>query len=895
MPKNNNYLLISLLLLFVLVIDIVFVNLKGGLVGLFHINDENNKEVGEFETTTSISIVQKKEDRNIVYLNEPLQLTLMDNLGNRNLNGWDYTWIASDTSIVSISSTGLLIGKAEGETIIRVTNKNNVNLFDLMKITVVGKENKLRFSSNSGNDTDLILGEVRKLEIITGGDISLNEIIWSTSDPNIISVNNGYITAKSLGNAIITVTSKINANFTDKITLKVKDNSSKLESPTKVQINQIFINNKQITFDELTNKTFKIGDKLVINASTNIEINNQVTFKTISDNVEVVTNEQYVGSYIFTDTGIAKIKIGSKFNENVYQEIAIVIGNESFKVDELVISSDNTVRLNNYLNIVALNHNTLIPYDELYVKVEDETILIYDSGILCPLKVGQTKVIVCYLYDKTIKDEFTVTVLESEETVSTTHIALSNIKLNEEEYDLNQLATNQVKIGDHLTMNLEITPLNSSYYENIKIISSNPNGCAITTFYDNYEYTIEVEFIKTGYYEIYIKSFEEDIKIDKITFDCELEEKEFNFEIVRINNLVMGKTYTLRLEKTGVEPDNINYSFLSSDDNILSIGNNGDILALDEGEAIITVKASFDQKIIEKQINIKVKKIYQEYEKAEEMTYRTYLKADTDFVPIDFTTSFLNVYQKAYLVVNFNPNNSKTLNYEVISSDKEIIDIQYIDYRFQLYALKPGVATIKIICYENETLNQEFTVRVYDILPKYFVPMLESNEIVLGDECEMEFMIDKNATTSKAIFEFTNKDIIKIVGNKLLSLKSGRTTLIITINNDYDEYSISIPLKVVKNNLFSDSSSKIETIVFFIMNFFIYFVISYGIFSTQMTKKKKIIFACSLIVLGIMQALIKQVSADITYLSLLLNITGLLFGFLLAFITKKRGVKNAKE
>lgn len=895
MNKKRNIIIGIVLFTLILLLDLVFIKLNGGLVGFFHLKNEDEMIDQGAKTIVSTIAINQKETTKTIYVNQTIQLTLSDDLGNNKLNGWNYTWLTSNSNIATVSSSGLLIGKNPGQVTIRVTNKNNVNLYDIMHIQVIQKENKLRFSTTENNMDNLLLGEVRKLSVVTGGEVSLHELQWTSSNEDILTVENGYITAHALGVATIQVQSTFDSSFVDTMTIEVKDHTSKLESPTEILINHIYINNKEITLDALQNTTFQLGDKLIINANANLKNNYQVIFTSLSSSIHLVSSEQQVGSFVFEEVGIGKIQICSKYDASVLKEIDIVIGDETKQIEAFTMANETEVSINNYLTLDMQNKNQTIDFSDYSVKVENPDILSYESGCLCPIQLGTTAIRITYLYDKQKTIETTITVTEAKKVTSTKHIELKNSSKNNSSYTLHSLDVHQVEVGDVIRFQLELVPLNTSYFDKIKIFSSDSNGCVVTSTIDNYTYDVNLKFLKKGHFDIYIKSFNDEIETETLKFQVGENDGDFDFSIIRMTSVTMGKAYTLKLEKKGTEPADISYQFHSSNPHILSIGNTGEMFALDEGKVTITVSATFGRTTIEKSMEIMVVKEYKTYDKATSMTCNTYIKQMDTFVPIDFKESFLNVHQKAYMSVNVSPNHGTTRNYEVYSSDESIITISYVDYQYQLYALKPGVATISIINYENESLNQEMTIHVYDVLPKYYVPLLESNVLTMGEVSPIDFLSDEQATYTKAVISFQNEDVVKLVDNKIIPLHVGSTIMKIQIQNDIEEYILSIPLQVVQakeKGLFDYSIS--ELIVYFLIHTVLYFALGMLLCNLLPKGIVKIIVLSILPLLIVGMECIKGSSIFLTLLTIGMDCIFYGIGILVNYFQKKKVKQNEK-
>ncbi len=92
----------------------------------------------------------------------------------------------------------------------RIPNVTAANCPDGIVMTVPAEMQKLIYTDNTGADVlPLIVGEKAQLSYtLTPEDATFSDVLWSTSDPTVVSVDNGMIEAlseKGLGYAIITV------------------------------------------------------------------------------------------------------------------------------------------------------------------------------------------------------------------------------------------------------------------------------------------------------------------------------------------------------------------------------------------------------------------------------------------------------------------------------------------------------------------------------------------------------------------------------------------------------------------------------------------------------------------------------------------------------------------
>ena len=134
------------------------------------------------------------------------------------------TWESSNSSIASVDSKGVVVGKSAGEVRITVTTKEG-NFKAICVITVKDSKN-----TNNGifslrlNKTSIQIkeGKFEQLNpIITPGNLKKIDLIWKSSNEKIATVNKeGRVFGKTKGNVVITVTTK-DGKFVAKCTVKI--------------------------------------------------------------------------------------------------------------------------------------------------------------------------------------------------------------------------------------------------------------------------------------------------------------------------------------------------------------------------------------------------------------------------------------------------------------------------------------------------------------------------------------------------------------------------------------------------------------------------------------------------------------------------------------------------
>lgn len=879
--KQPLFVIMVMIITFLIIFDLIAVHFKGGLVSFFNLKSLSDDASSENFT---LNINEKEDTKKIMYLNEALQLTLSNEKGENITNDYDYNWLSSDQNIVNVSTNGLILARSIGVATIRVTSKKDVNLYDIMEVEVISKEAKLKLKVS---EQYLIMGEVLKLDTEVGGKIALNSLIWQSNNENVITVKDGYVTAKGLGDATIRVTSSIDETYYDEITLTVRNFTSNLVAAKAIKINDLFLNKKAINLNELT--MVNQGDTLIINATSDVTKDNEVYFYVTSSNVKLVSRDHYVGSFEFVAPGIASIVICSLYNQNVMTTLNVIVTSPEVLINDFTLQSKTTMSLNEVLPLVIDGDGQRLDESLLKVNISDSSVVTYENNMLIPKKVGQTQVEVSYLYDPTKNLSFELNV--TDDLQSKSHLSYQDVKKNNEPYFLTMGNIHHLQVGDKITMTLSLFPLWPNKIKNIQVLSSDPNVVGVSLMIDDYEARVAIECYQEGSAKIFLVYPSLEIISDEFSFLVANSLSDFDFSIKKLDPLIVGNKYQLSLKTIGELPNNLYYLYQSSDENILTIGPSGEILALEEGMVEISVTAISDQFKKHHVCNVLVQKDYLIYDISEYLSYETYLKINNQNKAINFEENFLNVYQKAYLKINVLPDKHSLNNIEVRSSDEKVLSVTKNKDEYELFALKAGTVNLSIINYENETLNKTIEIHLFDVLPKYFLPILESGHLYLDEKISLQFYVDEKATSYQPSFYFT-KDIAKMVNQQIIPLKTGQTILIIKLNNDNTAYKLSIPLTITTRKIVNIFSFELkELITFVLLQIILYLILGYLI---QKLKPKHLFTKLILIILPIILTSLNFLR-NTTILLIFLIITVNLICFSLGYVMSRPITKKSKK
>lgn len=171
-----------------------------GLLGIliFYVYSfNNNYRKYEFKLSSNVVNLFLGNDGNI-----PI---LMANGDEVDFNNYSFT--VTDPSVVKVSEDGIITPLRAGNTVVVVKAKNS-RQNELLNISVIMVGNTASIQDIKLNDSiiNLKVGDIYNVnfEVIPSGS-AVDKIIWTSSNIGVASVDNGVITAKSLGTCTINI------------------------------------------------------------------------------------------------------------------------------------------------------------------------------------------------------------------------------------------------------------------------------------------------------------------------------------------------------------------------------------------------------------------------------------------------------------------------------------------------------------------------------------------------------------------------------------------------------------------------------------------------------------------------------------------------------------------
>ena len=182
------------------------------------------------EKSASVTVTVKKLEPTELVLNKTiLNLTVgqtesvIATIKPTNVSQREIIWTSADSTIASVSN-GSVVGKKEGTTTITAqisgTNIKSSITVNVSRIKVTGiKLDKKSGTTYLNNKTKT----VKLTATVSPTNAQNKNVTWTSSNPEVATVNNGVVTAKALGTSTITVNTE-DGNYTAeyKITVKKK-------------------------------------------------------------------------------------------------------------------------------------------------------------------------------------------------------------------------------------------------------------------------------------------------------------------------------------------------------------------------------------------------------------------------------------------------------------------------------------------------------------------------------------------------------------------------------------------------------------------------------------------------------------------------------------------------
>lgn len=329
----------------------------------------------------------------------------------------EITWTSSDEKVATVDSKGKVTAVAGGEAVIKAASTTD-NVFAECRVTVKVSSKTITLDSEKST---LYLGESLTLKAtLAPEDVTNKNILWTSSDNNIATVENGVVTAINKGTAVITA--------------KAEDTGLEAKCEIKV-IKHV----SSVSFSS-DSETVYVGNTLTIKATVLPEdAENKALIWTSSDEKVATVKD---GKITALGSGTAVITAKSEDGDNfAFCIVRVLKGIDKITLDRLDAVIDPKESITLVADILPANADN----KRIIWTSSDESVAKVIDGVVSGQEKGGTALIKAVsASDESVYAQCLITVREP----------VSEIKLSETEFTM--------KAGDKKTIVAEILPENAT-------------------------------------------------------------------------------------------------------------------------------------------------------------------------------------------------------------------------------------------------------------------------------------------------------------------------------------------------------------------------------------------------------------------------------------------------
>ncbi len=281
------------------------------------------------------------------------------------INSTDITdnrsWSSSNPSVVAVNADGTATGLQAGEADVTVTMGKYSATCHLIVGGIAIHPTSIEFVSNN---IRMKKGETLRLPLtFTPAEATNRRITWTSSDPSVVTVDNGRIYARNSGSAEITATST--------------EASAKCKVTVYQPLKEIYSDYDHITLNKGDTK------KIAVSYYPTDTTENTTTFWQ-SDNIAVATVENGIIKAVNPGSTFITATIG-RFTHTIPITVQIPVKSLSLSQKEITLTAGQKLSL----PLVVIPADTT---DKLIVTSSDETVASYSAGTITALKRGTTTI-----------------------------------------------------------------------------------------------------------------------------------------------------------------------------------------------------------------------------------------------------------------------------------------------------------------------------------------------------------------------------------------------------------------------------------------------------------------------------------------------------------------------
>ncbi len=614
---------------------------------------------------------------------------------------------------------------------------NDVVLYGYYKIPVESIEIMM--------NEDIVINKDEKTRInvyVNPEDATIKDIIYESNDESVVKIDKyGNITAVGEGTATVTVYSKDDTSKKDEITVTVK-------SP----VTELTVDKTEITLNK--------GDEDKITAEVNPEATNRkITYK--SNDEKIVTVDEN-GNIKAVGEGVAIITVYSEDDPTVKKDVTVTV---KIPVTELTVENKEiTLDIDEIKSINAKVNEDATDKELIYESSDPGIAKVDSNGDIIAVGKGEAIITV------TSRDNPSKT-----ETVKVTvEIPVEDIITDRNEINLEVGQTDKVTVTVTPDDATDKSVTYESNDESVVKVDENGNieavgeGEAIITITSKDDHT-KTETVKVTVKNPVVPV--DGIKVNKT--EIELEE---------------GKTDKITVTVTPDNATDKGVTFESSDETVVKVDENGNVIAVGEGEATVTVTSDDNPDLF---IKIPVRVTVPEKPTEPE-------KIPVDEVIVDKYDIFLEKGDTDKITASVKPDDATEKGVTYKSVNESIVKV---DENGNIEAVGEGTTTILIISKDDPTKVATVFVTVNPVYVPADGIVTDRDEITLtkGETDKITVSVTpENATEKGVTYESSNENVIKVDKKGNITAVGEGEAVITVISKDDPTKKVTVKITVEK-------------------------------------------------------------------------------------------------
>ena len=610
---------------------------------------------------TDIPMDSVELSNNNIVINVGERYNLAD-LIKKSSYSYNYSFISSADSIVTVDNNGIAQGVAPGRAVVTITTNNGVNAD--VNITVLSKESEATSISIDNKSLNIKVGSSTQLNAyVYPDDASNKSVSWSSSNTEIVTVNSsGVITAISKGTA--TITASTSNGLTDSATVTVIANTTPTNPtnpnpPTSdgTEVTGIKLNTNNISVT--VGGTVKVEYTVLPATATNKNVVWSV------DNKDIITVYRD-GRIVGKKAGVARATV--KTYNNKTATVVVTVSNNVINPTAVSLNiSSKSIYVGDSFNLIATVSPSNATNKQITWSSSNNKVASVNNGRVTGIGAGTATITAKTSNGKTATAKITVT----KKTINPTSITLN---------------TSSLTIGEGKSSTLVATVLPANANNKTVTWSSSNNSIATVT-------NGKVTGKKAGNTIITAKTSNGLTATAKVT----VTKNSVPVTGVSLNkssiSLVEGNSETLVATITPSNATDKSLIWISSNTNIATV-TNGKVLAKKAGNAVITVKTG-NGKTATAKVTVKAKTVV------------------PTSIKLDKTSGTLLSTRTTTLTATVLPANANNKTVTWSSSDKSVATV---NSNGKITGKKAGTATITAKTSNGKTATYKVTVKKINIV-----------------------------------------------------------------------------------------------------------------------------------------------------------------------------------